>query len=61
MKENTKNNAVVTATKENGFVRLSLSIEGCENISIKVNDFGGTQKKRAKQLSYKVYKCLGGK
>ena len=61
MKENAKNNAVVTATKENGFVHLSLTIEGCENISIKVNDFGGTQKEKAKKLSYKVYKLLGGK
>lgn len=62
MRESAKNyNAVITATKQNGYIALSISLEGCDNVSIKVNDFGGTQKARAKAISYKIYKSLGGK
>lgn len=60
MKEAQKN-AVVTATKVNGFINLVLSVEGVDSVKIKVNDFGGKEKKSAKALTFKIYKALGGK
>lgn len=51
-------NAYLTATKnEKGYIVLSLSLEGAENINIKVNDFNGQDRKKARKLSYKLY-CL---
>lgn len=61
MKEKSTLNAVVTATKEKGFVVLKLSVGDIDNLYIKVNDFGGKEKKRAQALTYKIYKYLGGK
>lgn len=59
MEKNAKTlNALVKAQKKGGFITLWLDIEGCDNISIKVNDFGGSQKKRAKALTYKIYKAV---
>lgn len=59
MKENQskKGNAILTATKEKGFINLTLTI-GEVTTNIKVSDYGGTQKKRAKALTYKIYKIL---
>ena len=53
-------NATITAEKgKNGYYSLYLSFEGYENVSIKVNDFGGTQKKTAQKLTYAIAKKLG--
>ena len=49
-------NATIKATMENGFIKLTLSCDGLTDVSIKVNDFGGTQKKTAKKLTYALYK-----
>lgn len=54
-------NALVRAQKVGGFISLYLDIEGLDNVNIQVNNFGGTQRKRAKALTYKIYKALGGK
>lgn len=54
-------NAIIKATKnEKGFISLELDVNGI-NASIKINDFGGSQKKTARLLTYKLYKSLGGK
>lgn len=48
----------LTAQKtEEGYINLVLSMEGAENINIKVNDYNGKEKKRARKLTYKIY-CL---
>lgn len=61
MEKNAKTlNALVKAENKGGFIALFLDIEGCNNVSIKVNDFGGSQKKRAKALTYKIYKAIRG-
>lgn len=62
MKENQskKENAFLTATKEKGFINLTLTI-GEVVTSIKVNDYNGNQKKRARALTYKIYKILEAK
>lgn len=59
-------NIIISAIKnEKGYVSLTLSVKDkkgnniVDNVSIKVNDYGGTQKKRAKALTYKIYKALG--
>lgn len=55
MKE--KNVKLSATLNEKGFVNLVLSMEGAENINIKVNDFNGKEKIKAKKLAYKIY-CL---
>lgn len=55
-----KNNAKITAQKnEKGFITLYLEVEGIKT-TIKVNDYNGVYKKRAKALTYKIYKVLEG-
>ena len=54
---NEKNVKLTATINEKGFVNLVLSMEGCENVNIKVNDFNGKEKKKAKKLAYKIY-CL---
>jgi len=58
MKE--KLNATIRVEKnEKGFYSLYLDFDGFDGVSIKVNDFGGTQKKTAKKLTYAIAKKLG--
>lgn len=52
-----QNNALLSAKLENGYVNLTLKVGDIET-SIKVNDFGGKQKDRAKKLAYKIYKAV---
>lgn len=55
-----KENAIIKAVKnKEGFIELSLTIGDLDNVSIKVNDYGGTQKKTAQKLSFKIYKKVG--
>lgn len=54
-----QNNAVVTATlNDKGYVVLTLSVKDMDNLSIKINDFGGKEKAKAKKIAYKLYKTL---
>lgn len=59
---------VIKAEKnDKGFIALNLTLMSekgdviCDNVSIKVNDYAGSQKKRARALTYKIFKALGGK
>lgn len=52
-------NASLEAKLESGFVHLYLNL-GEIKCEIKVNDYGGKYKKRAKALTYKIYKTLEG-
>ena len=53
-----KNNAKITAQKnEKGFITLFIEVNGIK-CSVKVNDYNGQYKARAKALTYKIYKCL---
>ena len=55
-----KENAILKAIKnKQGYYELILSLEGFDNVSIKVNDFGGTKKKTAQKLTYAIAKKLG--
>lgn len=55
-----KNNATITAQKnEMGYITLFLEVEGIKT-TIKVNDYNGEYKKRAKALTYKIFKVLEG-
>ena len=55
-----KQNATISAKKNKfGYYELSITLEGFDNVSIKVNDFGGTQKKTAQKLTYAIAKKLG--
>ena len=44
-------NIKVVKNKE-GYYELSLTMGDLDNVSIKVNDFGGTKKKTARKLTY---------
>lgn len=52
-----KNVKLSATINEKGYVNLILSMDGAENISIKVNDFNGKEKNKARKLAYKIY-CL---
>lgn len=54
-----QNNAKVIAKLVNGYVHLYLNL-GEIKCEIKVNDYAGQYKKRAKALTYKIYKTLEG-
>lgn len=55
-----KENAIIKAVKnEKGYYELSLTIGDFDNVSIKVNDFGGTKKKTAQKLTFAIAKKLG--
>lgn len=55
-----KENAILKAIKnKQGYYELILSLDGFDNVSIKVNDFGGTKKKTAQKLTYAIAKKLG--
>ena len=49
-------NAQVNATLKNGFVVLTINVGKYHDVPIKINDFGGTDKKKAKKLAYAIYK-----
>lgn len=56
------NAQLLAKVNEKGFIELSILPDGWTNtISIKINDFGGTQKKSAKAISYKLVKMCEGK
>ena len=55
-----KENAILKAIKnKQGYYELVLSLDSFDNVSIKVNDFGGTKKKTAQKLTYAIAKKLG--
>lgn len=59
MKEKEKKtfNCLLEATKnDKGFIVLKITTATCDNVVIRVNDFGGQDKKTAKRLTYKLYK-----
>lgn len=59
MKKNEKLafNCLLEATKnDKGFIVLKITTVTCDNVVIRVNDFGGQDKKTAKRLTYKLYK-----
>lgn len=59
MKQNEKNATLKAYLNAKGYVVLSLSVEGYEDIAIKVNDFGGKDSKKARKLAYALYKKVG--
>ena len=53
-------NATITAKKnKKGYYELYLDLDGFDNVSIKVNDFGGSSKKTAQKLTYAIAKKVG--
>ena len=56
-----KNATLKAEINKKGFVTLSLSMDGAENIAICVNDFGGKDTKKARKLAYKLYCLVNGK
>lgn len=59
MQENL-NATISTQRDSKGYYHIYLNYEGitCE---VKVNNYGGTQKKRARALEYKIAKAIEGK
>lgn len=58
VKNKMKQNATISTKKEKGYISIYLQIEGLNNpIQVKVNDFGGQQKEKARKLTYKIH-CL---
>lgn len=56
-KKTTQLACVLNATiSEKGFIDLTISADTFEDISIKINDYNGKFKARAKKLAYKIYK-----
>ena len=45
---------------EKGFIILSVNGGGLENVRLKVDDFGGKDKKKARKLTYKIYCLING-
>lgn len=56
----TKKNAVITAIMDKGFIRLYADIDNVGLVPLRINDYGGLYKKRARALSYKIYKNVNG-
>lgn len=59
MKQNEKKtfNCLLEVEKnDKGFIVLKITTATCDNVVVKVNDFGGQDKKTAKRLTYKLYK-----
>ena len=55
-----KENAILKAIKnKKGYYELFLTLDGFDNVSIKVNDFWGTKKKTAQKLTFAIAKKLG--
>lgn len=55
-----KENAILKAIKnKQGYYELILTLDGFDNVCIKINDFGGTKKKTAQKLTYAIAKKLG--
>lgn len=59
MKEKLLNATIRVEKNKKGFYSLYLNFEDLQNVNIKVNDFGGTQKKTAQKLTYVIAKKLG--
>lgn len=56
-----KNNLKLVASKnDKGFISLYLKNEEGLNVPIQVCDYGGTQKKKAYKLTYKLYMLANG-